>query len=242
MRNRGKISCIILCMFILSNAVFFAYAQAPEDIAINDTIYLNSADSISETSILIKEDTLALKQAMNNVPSFKPNPKRAVLYSAIFPGMGQVYNKKYWKLPIVYGGFVGFIYAITWNNKTYQDYKEAYIDLHDDRENNLEKPPGDWHQSWKDLMPAGGTAEKYINDSYFDSSLRKRTDYYRRYRDLSIILSVAWYFLCMADSYVDAQLFDFDITPDLSMRIEPVVTPRTRHSSDLYGINCCIKF
>ena len=240
MGNWCKIACIIFNVFILSNAAFFAYAQEPDDIAIDDTIYLNTADSIIETSILIN-DTMALKQAMSSVPSFKPDPKRAVLYSAIFPGLGQIYNKKYWKLPIVYGGFVGFIYAITWNNKTYKDYHVAYKDLYNDKKYNLDNPE-EWHKSWKDFIPAGGTAESYINNSYFENGLRSKTNYYRRYRDLSIILSVAWYFLCMADSYVDAQLFDFDITPDLSMRVEPVVTPRTRHSSDLYGINCCIKF
>jgi hypothetical protein len=227
-------------MSVSGNAVFFVYAQDPDHTAINDTIYLNTADSI-EISTLIKEDTVTLKQSINKASSFKPIPKRAVLYSAIFPGLGQIYNKKYWKLPVIYGGFVGFIYAITWNNKTYQDYSAAYVDLHNDREKNAADPE-QWHKSWQVFVPAGREASEYINNSNFESSLRNSTNSFRRYRDLSIILSVAWYFLCIADSYVDAQLFDFDITPDLSMRIEPVVTPKTRHSSDLYGINCCIKF
>ena len=56
---------------------------------------------------------------------FKPTPKKAVIYSAIFPGLGQIYNRKYWKLPILYGGFVGFTYAITWNNSYYRDSWEG---------------------------------------------------------------------------------------------------------------------
>jgi len=228
-------------VFILGNSILAVYAQELNNIEVNDTIYLNTNDSTPQTSLLLKEDTLALKQSMANVPSFKPDPKRAVIYSAICPGLGQIYNKKYWKLPIVYGGFVGFIYAITWNNKTYQDYNEAYLDLHFDKENNLGNP-NKWHKSWQSFVPAGKDPNNEINSAAFESGLRSQTNYFRRYRDLSIILSVVWYFLCMADSYVDAQLFDFDITPDLSMRLEPVVTPKTRYSSDLYGINCCIKF
>jgi len=231
---------MMLFIYLLGSSVFFAHSQDVNTIEVNDTIYLDVNDSIPQASLLV-EDTLALKQSMANVPSFKPDPKRAVIYSAIFPGLGQIYNRKYWKLPIVYGGFVGFVYAISWNNKTYKDYNEAYVDLHNDKKNHLNEP-GEWSKNWQSYMPAGGKAEDYINNPGFESSLRSNTNYFRRYRDLSIILSVVWYFLCMADSYVDAQLFDFDITPDLSMRLEPVVTPKTRHSSDLYGINCCIKF
>ncbi|MDO4704453.1 DUF5683 domain-containing protein [Tannerella sp.] len=176
---------------------------------------------------------------MNGVSAaFKPNPKKAVIYSAIFPGLGQVYNRKYWKLPLVYGGFMGFIYAVTWNNKNYRDYSEAYLHVVTDDPTK----PDTWHSSWQNFVPAGRDPKDYIANANFRSNLKSGKDYYRRYRDLSIILTVAWYFLCIADSYVDAQLFDFDISSDLSMRLEPMIIPRTSYSPQLYGLNCSIKF
>lgn len=169
--------------------------------------------------------------------AFKPNPTKAVLL-ALVPGMGQIYNRKYWKLPIVYGAFMGCLYAVTWNNKSYQDYSEAYKDFMYDTANKV--PQEDWHQSWQDVT--NRDPETVFNDTNFADQLKRRKDYYRRYRDLSIIITVGVYALSIVDAYVDAQLFDFDITPDLSMRVEPVVTPKTSYSSSTYGVNCSIKF
>lgn len=171
-------------------------------------------------------------------PPFKPNPTRAVIYSAIFPGLGQIYNRKYWKLPIVYGGFMGFIYAITWNNKNYSDYSEAYLHVMTDDVNT----PSSWHQSWQNFVPRNRDPKDYITNSNFRSNLKSAKDYYRRYRDLSIILTVAWYFLCMADSYVDAQLFDFDISPDISLHLAPTLAPQTNRNPGLFGLTCSINF
>lgn len=197
-----------------------------------DTIRIPADSTVADT--WQKAETVMNGKAT----SFKPNPKKAVIYSAIFPGLGQIYNRKYWKLPIVYGGFMGFVYAVTWNNKNYRDYSQAYLHVMTDDP----QKPDTWHTSWQDFVPAGRDPADYINNANFKSNLKSGKDYYRRYRDLSIILTVAWYFLCVADSYVDAQLFDFDISKDLSMRLEPLVAPQTNHSPYLYGLNCSINF
>lgn len=168
------------------------------------------------------------------LPAFKPNPAKAVIYSAIFPGLGQIYNRKYWKLPLVYGAFMGCAYAISWNNRNYSDYSQAYMDImSEDPETN---------NSWINFLPANADPEQYIEDTNFKESLKSRKDYFRRYRDLSIIITVGVYFITMIDAYVDAQLFDFDISPDLSLRVEPTMTQPTRYSSRTYGLNCSIKF
>jgi hypothetical protein len=161
-----------------------------------------------------------------------------VVYSALLPGLGQIYNRKYWKLPLVYGGFMGFMYAVTWNHKNYQDYSRAYFDVVMDDPNN----PDSWHDSWQSFVPAGRDVASYLTNTSFRSQLKNGRDYYRRYRDLSIILTVGWYLICMADSYVDAQLFDFDVSPDLSLHLEPVFIQGTNSRSRLYGISCSIKF
>ena len=198
-------------------------------------------DSLTARELWNRVDTAradTLKRAAALPLPFKPNPTRAVIYSAIFPGLGQIYNRKYWKLPIVYGGFMGFIYAVTWNNKNYRDYSDAYLHIMTDDVNS----PSTWHQSWQNFVPRNRDPKDYITNTNFRNNLKSGKDYYRRYRDLSIILTVAWYFLCMADAYVDAQLFDFDISPDLSLHLAPSLAPRTNNSPELFGLTCSINF
>lgn len=189
------------------------------------SVVIHEADSIGVPKIDLK-------------PAFKPNPTKATLY-ALIPGMGQIYNRKYWKLPLVYGGFMGFFYAVTWNNRNYQDYKQAYFDL-------LSTDPTS-KDSWRDFIRTPGLTREeqneYIkNNSSFENELKSKKDYFRRYRDLSIILTVGFYAITIIDAYVDAQLFDFDISPDLSMRIEPAFTPKTSVTPQTYGLNCSFTF
>jgi len=170
--------------------------------------------------------------AQEDVVEFKPNPTRAVLYSAIFPGLGQIYNRKYWKLPLVYGGFLGCVYAVTWNSTQYNDYKQLYRDITEGNDS--------WHTY---LRPGQNPVNLTESDiAYYTNSFKNKKDFYRRNRDLSIIVTVGVYALCMLDAYVDAQLFDFDISTDLSMRIEPVFYNKSELNSHSFGLQCSIKF
>ena len=160
---------------------------------------------------------------------------------ALVPGLGQIYNRKYWKLPIVYGGLMGCMYAVTWNNKTYKDYSEAYLDLMNDAQ-QPGRPVSEYHQSWQDFLSSTADPEEYLTNTNFQEQLKRGKDRYRRYRDMSIFITIGVYALSIIDAYVDAQLFDFDISPDLSMHWGPEVTPKTRYGSSSYGLNCSIKF
>ena len=136
---------------------------------------------------------------------------------------------------------MGCVYAITWNNKTYQDYSQAYFDIiNDSMDTSL--TPDEWHDSWQNFLSSSANPEDYINNDQFQQLLQRGKDRYRRYRDLSIIIMVGVYALSIIDAYVDAQLFDFDITPDLSMHWSPTVTPRTAYSERMYGVNWSLKF
>ena len=197
-----------------------------------------AADSTIQT-VLAKADSIGVPEVKLDIQqAFKPNPTKAVLLGLV-PGLGQIYNRKYWKLPIVYGGLMGCMYAITWNNRNYKDYSEAYKDIMYDAATNPNNPEA-WSQTWQVLTSLDPSS--VINDSNFKDRLKRQKDYYRRYRDLSIIITVGVYALTLVDAYVDAQLFDFDISPDLSMRVEPVVTPKTSVTPRSYGLNCCLKF
>lgn len=160
------------------------------------------------------------------------SPKRATIYSAILPGLGQAYNKKYWKIPIIYAGFGTIGYFIGWNNGYYKTYKLAYSDLTDD---------DDATDSYLDLEATQyydlDNSTDYNN---FKSGLSKQQDYYRRNRDLLIISIVGFYGLNLIDASVDAHLFDFDISEDLSMNWQPSV--HTFEKQLVYGVSCNFNF
>jgi hypothetical protein len=123
-------------------------------------------------------------------------PKKAALYSAILPGAGQVYTKKYWKVPIIYGGLITSAYYINESNDLYQLYKSTYL-------NRLD---GDFND----------------NLNYSDSDLRTLTEHYRRNREVSALLFTLTYILNIVDASVNAHLFDYDVSEDLSLHIQPV--------------------
>ena len=144
---------------------------------------------------------------------FNPSPERAVWMSALFPGLGQIYNRRYWKLPIVVGGFMGLGYATNWNNGQLQDYSQAYRDLMDNDPST---------KSYMNFFPPN-TKEENLNKTWLTNVMKSRRDFYRRNRDLCIISCVGLYMLCMIDAYVDASLAHFDISPDLSIEWSPSI-------------------
>ena len=226
---------------VILNSFTFVIQSQETDTTESDTVRMTVIPDSIDWPEFMPNDTLFITASPVSPasPAFKPNPTKAVIYSAIFPGLGHIYNRKYWKLPIVYGGFMGCAYAIMWNNKNLQDYGTAYKDLTYDLA-NYKDDPDSWHQSWQNFVPAGAASSRFNEN--FRSQLKRSRDAFRRNRDLSYIITFGIYLICMADAYVDAQLFDFDVSPDLSLRIEPVVSPETRYSNRLYGLNCSIKF
>lgn len=146
-----------------------------------------------------------------------PDPLRATWLAVIVPGLGQIYNRSYWKLPIVYGGLMGCGFAISQNGSKYEAYKQAYRDILADA-NNISSDP---NRSYNAILPEGYTIERMGGVSNYTSVLKDRQNTYRRYRDISIVVGILVYALSIIDAYVDAQLFDFDISDDLSINIEP---------------------
>ena len=168
-----------------------------------------------------------------------PNPTKATWLALVIPGGGQIYNRKYWKLPIVYGGFAGCAYALTWNGKMYKAYQAAYVDAVNEK----------WDSSSiTDLLPPGYIDR--VSHSQITETLRKRKDTYRRWRDLSIFAFIGVYLISVVDAYVDAELSNFDIGPDLSMKVEPTLinnqtggyyNPATLKDKSV-GVQCSFRF
>jgi hypothetical protein len=160
------------------------------------------------------------------------SPKKATIFSAVLPGLGQAYNKKYWKIPIIYAGFGTIGYFIGWNNGFYKTYKLAYNDLTDDNSDTNSHLDLEASQYYDLDNPTD-----YNN---FKSGLSKQSEYYRRNRDLLIISMIGFYGLNVIDASVDAHLFDFDISEDLTMNWQPAV--QTFEKQLVYGANFTFKF
>ncbi|MDE6522006.1 MAG: hypothetical protein K2L17_04230 [Muribaculaceae bacterium] len=217
-----------------------AYAQDPDPLPLpNDSIV--DAELLVRTPIeadLTEEDGHTVVVAddypygLNGKKIFNPDPTRAVWMSALFPGLGQIYNRRYWKLPIVVAGFMGLGYGMSWNNTQYQDYSNGYMDLMSDDPNK---------NSYMNFFPPNTDVES-LDKNWLKSVFQTRKNFYRRNRDLCIICMVGVYLIAIVDAYVDAQLAHFDISPDLSLDISPGFStePVTRKYS--IGLNWAFTF
>ena len=185
-----------------TDTVFIATEPVDQDL---DTIK-RETDTVFITTEPVDEDSIFFASH---------SPKKAAVYSAVFPGLGQIYNRKYWKVPIVYVGFAGCIAATIYNANEYTFFKDAYKYMLD---NDLEV--------WDGITKL--QAEVY-------------KDYHRRYRDLFIIITVGFYGFQIIDATVDAHLIDYDIGDNLSLVVDPTLmqTPTGIHS---VGLKCCLSF
>ena len=164
--------------------------------------------------------------------TFNPDPTRAVWMSALVPGLGQIYNRRYWKLPIVIGGFMGLGYATSWNNGMLSDYTKAYRDI-------MDTDPST--KSYMDFFPPT-TKEEDLDKTWLTNLLRSRKNFYRRNRDLCVICMVGVYLIAMVDAYVDASLSHFDVTPELSIDVTPAVFRDGRGSKPSFGLLWALTF
>ncbi len=140
-------------------------------------------------------------------------PKKAGLYSAIIPGAGQIYTKKYWKVPIIYAGLITSGYYIKENNKSYQLYKNTYL-------NRL----------------AGNSSDQF-QEQYSNTDLTILADHYRRNREISVLFIIGSYILNIIDASVSAHLFDYDVSDDLSLHIKPIFLPKDNTTGISLSIN-----
>jgi hypothetical protein len=169
----------------------------------------------------LDSDTVFLKSDTATLTSYasRYDPRKAILFAAILPGLGQIYNKKYWKLPLVYGGLIGFGYGVHFYQRGYTELKSGLFEL----------------------LETGAPTVSVLGYDLTEDQLRRFTDRYRRERDFFIILSAGMYLLQMVDAHVDAHLKEFDLNPNLQVKIQPTInndmlTGRTT------GISLILKF
>ena len=226
---RGKRIHIIFCLLLIAG-IQQVKAQDRFD---DDSLNVTKFDSIS----VVVDTTFSKKEMKQDWSTWRPDPKRALWLALVIPGGGQIYNRKYWKLPLVYGGFIGCMYAMNWNNMMYKDYSQAYIDLMDNDPNT---------QSYNQFLHLGTRITTEADKKRYEDIFRKRKDKYRRWRDLSFFVMLGVYALSVIDAYVDAELSVFDISDDLSLKVEPTII--NNHSSGnmldnpSVGLQCSLNF
>ena len=233
---------IVFVLFIIS----FISSRAQNQFSIsgiNDSLPNSKSEAVAIDKALTQKDSLQLAQLSSsesktkrNWDTWRPNPKRALWLAIVLPGAGQVYNRKYWKLPLIYGGFVGCIYALQWNNTMFKDYSQAYLDIMDS------DPSTESYNQFLHL----GTKITSSNIKQYQDIFRRRKDRYRRWRDLSFFCMLGVYALSIIDAYVDASLSEFDISDKLSLRIEPTVFSTAQRNSlnspSAIGLHGCLIF
>jgi hypothetical protein len=232
MGSKIKRLTILVLVLLSGTGILSAQEVIPADSIPSDSAF---ADSIGrQLSIMV--DTATKVKPKKEWSNWRPNPKRALWLALVIPGGGQIYNRKYWKLPIIYGGFVGCLYAMSWNNSQYKDYSQAYLDLSD-------KDPAT--ASYNKFLHLGMQITP-ANEERYKDIFRKRKDKFRRWRDLSFFVLCGVYALSVIDAYVDAELSVFDISKDLSLKVEPTVldnhTSRNPLSSSAVGLQCSLNF
>lgn len=201
---------------------FVSAGLAQTDVAIDTTEWMTTEEiqqKHQSESLVVHADSMPLTQKEMDRLFWKPDPLRAVWLGAIVPGLGQIYNRSYWKVPIVYGGFMGCIYAITWTSGQYESYKTAYRDIYFDiRDGKVTNDPS---KSYIAILPEGYTIDRMGGASAYQNRLKEWQNKMHRNRDLAIAITAIVYALTLVDAYVDAQLFDFDISTDLSLNVSP---------------------
>lgn len=236
--------CITALLLVSST---LSYAQKNREKTDVNVPAIASADSVKMPvdSVLTAQDSSNLAKLNQSLKPVKkkrdwstwhPEAKRAMWMALVLPGAGQIYNRKYWKLPIIYGGFVGCAYAITWNNQMYHDYSQAYLDIMDDDPNT---------QSYNQFLHLGATIDASNIDRYKEI-FRKRKDKFRRWRDMGVFVMIGVYAFSVIDAYVDASLSEFDISDDLTLKVEPTVMNDKRTNNPFksasLGLQCSLKF
>ena len=184
-------------LFILGILMIVAFQKTEAQNVVFDTV----GNAILTADTVVKETKTA-----KVVKAQKPHsPKKATIMSACLPGLGQIYNGKWWKVPIVYAGLGGLGYLVYNNYSEYQSYLHAY-----------EFKTGD--------LPEGVTLNQHETDlasRYSDSQLQTYKESYRRDFEFYTILTIAWYGLNIVDACVDGHLYNYDISDDLSFSVDP---------------------
>lgn len=166
------------------------------------------------------QDTVAVVTPERKI--FRPVPVKATMLAVVLPGMGQVYNRKYWKVPFVYAGFGGLAYTVGFNSSKYNEMMKAYQDFTDkipETDSYIKLIKGSQPSEYDPVLYPDSYNPS--SESWVKENLLNAVDYYKKYRDLSYIGIAAWYLITILDANVDASLANYDISNNLDLELTP---------------------
>jgi len=205
----------------------------------------NKKETSQEESVVFRKTGVSQEETSVVLRNSRPHsPHKATIMSMVLPGLGQVYNGQWWKVPIIYGGVAATIYGINWNISQYNNYKDAFVDYIGYLEQEV--PEGGERvkvndERWKKVFFQDVTTYDQSQEEWLKNALKNRKDSYKRDRDLLYIVMGGIYVLNIIDAVVFAHFYDFDISDDLSMGVRPTMdyTPMAGGS---VGVSCTIRF
>lgn len=190
---------------------------------------LHAQETVSDTlridTVLTKKQKRKLKKNEIKGPIDPLKPSKAAFYSAVLPGLGQAYNKRYWKIPLVWGALGAGIYFITYNDGQYNNFRSAF----------KRRQAGFTDDEYYDLGLAG-------EPDFSDEALQDAQERFQRDRDLSLLITIGLYALNIIDANVDAHLKQFNVDENLSMDIKPYLHWEEQYGQAHYGLALQIKF
>ena len=199
--------------------IFYASAQEPEDVqSVQDSI----VNGLEDEGIVV--DGSLKKREINPLA-----PSKAAFYSAVLPGMGQLYNKRYWKLPIVWGALGVGIYAYTFNNGEYNRFRDAF----------KRRRAGFIDDEFYDINNSGIDPG---NPDISDEALQDAQERFQRDRDLALAITIGLYILNIVDANVDAHLKQFNVDDDLALDVKPFLDYNPVTTNPQYGLAITVKF
>ena len=215
----NKASLIILLGLFLSQVTFGQQVKKADSIT-----PIKKTDSIA-----LAKKTDALKKVLIDSASLFPkhSPRKATIYSLVCPGLGQIYNRKYWKVPIVYAGFATMGYFFGANHGEYIKFRNAYNFV------------ASGNTAGNNVPPVNDYVTRY---SYQADLLQNGRNYYRRNLELTYILTGVWYLLVTVDAQVDAQFFNFDVSDRITLNVQPYIQPRTNQLPGVAGLTFALSF
>lgn len=215
---RKSFYILFVCVFICSLGMTQEEGRPP--LQQTDTII----NSIQKDNLVIIDSSITKKKEINPLA-----PSRAALFSTVLPGAGQLYNRRYWKAPIVWGALGGSIYAYSWNNNNYKRFRTAF----------KRRQAGFIDDEFYDLN--GDNVEGQEPDLDVDD-LENQQERFQEDRDLWLVVSIALYALNIVDANVDAHLKQFNIDDNLSFDFQPYMDLNQTSNTPIYGMALTIKF
>lgn len=214
---------LVLLFFCFSLAIF---SQEKDKPVVKEEQQLDSIqENLKEQGIVVQDSVFKKRREINPLA-----PAKAAFYSAILPGLGQLYNKRYWKVPLVYAALGTSIYAYDFNNSRYKRFRTAF----------KRRQAGFKDDEFYDLPPKSTVP---LNEPEFsDEALQDAQEKYQRDRDLMLLVTIGLYALNIIDANVDSHLKQFNIDDDLSINFQPYLDYNEITATPNYGMALTIKF